>query len=611
MIEKIDGKSMNIIDYNLEKLKEIYPEAFSEGKVDPEKLLLLLGENVDNSNEKYSFSWNGKNDCIRLAQTPSTGTLLPCKEKSKEWETTQNLFIEGDNLEVLKLLQKSYLGRIKAIYIDPPYNTGKDFVYEDNFSDSIANYKKLTGQITKSNAETTGRYHTNWLRMIYPRLMIARTLLVNGGVIFISIDDNEHANLRRACDEVFGEENFLSTITWEKRTKCQNTETAKEMLQSKVEFILVYKKGVDKMRFQLEVLSQKEYPLSDENGLYREKAIEEMSALGMRGRQTMIYPIMGIMPKKGNQWKLGKDTINAYIERGDIFVKEDKVYMKIRPIDEDDSVYIPFWSHFFPKDLYGTAETAKSELSSILGTKEHGFETVKPVQLIKSLLGHIKPNDKNDDIFLDFFAGSCTTAEAVMRLNQEDGGSRKYICVQIPELIGEDNEAYGVGYRNICDIGLDRINKVVKKINEEDTSNQIDCGYKLFKLDNSNLIKWDNSPTEDVNVIADRIQQSLFYLNEGRTNMDFVYEIMLKFGMPLTATVNVEKIGETETYGIINGSHAILICLDMNIKIDDIEKMAETKYSTLIFADKCFDDANMLINAEEILKKNNKQMRLF
>lgn len=649
MIEKIDGKSLNIIDNNLEKLKEIYPEAFTEGKVDPEKLLALLGENVDNSNEKYSFSWNGKNDCIRLAQTPSTGTLLPCKEDSVDWDTTGNLYIEGDNLEVLKLLQKSYLGKVKMIYIDPPYNTGNDFVYEDDFADNIANYKEITGQASRSNAETEGRYHTKWLNMIMPRLKLARTILAKDGVIFISIDDHEYANLKKVCDEVFGENNFVGNIIWQTATDNNPSQISTEH-----EYILCYAKKIEMqpkwmVKSQKAQLIQNKYEEIRKNtsdceqikkelqnwikknedrlsGVKHYSSIDEFgvyypgnSSNTRDGGYTfdIIHPITKNICKRpafGYRWT--EETFLEAATNGDVeWGKDENTIPKIKK--RISTVTEMLKSYYYEDNRAWT-----SYLSRIMGKKV--FDNPKSVNLLQRL---IKFTTRDNDLIVDFFSGSASTAEAVFRQNIEDEGNRRFIMVQLPESLDKNLEVADSKAKpiiinainfldsifkphTISELGKERIRRVGQLLYKE--SGKVgDYGFRAFKLDHSNLVKWDNSPTEDVNVIADRIQQSLFYLNEGRTNMDFVYEIMLKFGMPLTETVNVEKIGEAEAYGIINGSHSILICLNTNIRINDIEKMAETKYNTLIFADKCFDDANMLINAEEILKKNNKQMRLF
>lgn len=350
-----------------------------------------------------------------------------------------NLMIEGDNYHALSVLNYTHAGKIDVIYIDPPYNTGSnDFMYNDSYVDKEDSFR-----------------HSKWLSFMNSRLTLAKGLLSMDGIIFISIDDNEVAQLKLLCNEIFGEQNFVGTITWEKRTKAQNTKTARDMFQTKTEYILVYKKSSDKIRFNLEVSGEKIYDKEDKKGLYRLKHVEEMSAVGMRGRQTMVFEIKGISPRKGYQWKIGKDQIEEYKKRNDIEVIDGKVYLKTRPSDEDNQKFLPFWSHFFEKDTYGTAEKGKTELNEVLGTNEHGFETVKPVNLIKKLLFHI--NRGKNEIVLDFFAGSGTTAQAVMELNKEDGGSRQFILAT--------NNENGIAEK----ITYPRIKKALSKATDKDS----------------------------------------------------------------------------------------------------------------------------------------------
>lgn len=332
-----------------------------------------------------------------------------------------HILIEGDNYHALTCLNYTHRGKIDVIYIDPPYNTGNDgFRYKDK---RIIDKFPDGTEVPKDHPFR----HSYWLSFMRKRLELARDLLSDEGVVLISIDDNEMAQLRLLCDEIFYEKNFVGNITWEKRTKAQNTETAREMLQSKTEYIFVYKVNSEKIKFMLEVSGEKKYGLNDEYGLYRLKVVEEMSSRGMRGRQTMIFPIKGVSPREGFQWKIGKDQVKKFENRNDIEVNDGKVYLKIRPQDETKQKFIPFWSHFFDKDTYGTAEKGKSELTEILGNNTHDFETVKPLNLIKKLLFHI--NKEKKEIVLDFFAGSGTTAHAIMDLNKTDNGERQAILI--------------------------------------------------------------------------------------------------------------------------------------------------------------------------------------
>ena len=609
MLETIlNGITPDIAEENIQRLRQIFPDVFTEDKVDFEKLQQVLGNYVEDSNERYNFTWNGKGQALRLSQTPSLGTLRPCKEESKDWDTTQNLYIEGDNLEVLKLLQKSYHGKVKMIYIDPPYNTGGDFIYPDNFHDSLDNYKKITGQVDEegnrisSNTEASGRYHTDWLNMMYPRLRLARNLLRDDGVIFISIDYNENYNCRTMLDEVFGSTNFVGEIYWESKTKSQNTLTAYNKLQPKAEMILAYTKQ-NKRRFNLIAKESKEYPLSDEQGEYREYPLEVMNASGIRGRESMIYDVRvgvsTVSPPEGKQWKLGQAQVATYKNEGNLFIRDGKVIIKMRPEFERSESTEPFWG-FFSKEL-GTAESAKKELTEILG--QHGFKTVKPIDVLKRLIFHAT---ENNDIILDFFSGSATTAHAVMQLNAEDGGNRKFIMVQLPEPTDEKSEAYKAGYKNICEIGKKRIRRAGEKIKEENKDNEdienLDIGFKVLKLDTSNIRKWQPD--------YDSLEQSILdYVDnyvEGRTELDVVYEIMLKYGLDLSYPVDEFTLAGKKVCSI--GFGMLMICLDNELTTEVakaiLDKIKELSPETtrVVFKDNGFKtDANKT-NIKEILK---------
>ena len=613
-MDKMDGMTMNIEQENVEKLREVFPEVFADGKVDLDKLQGLLGHYIADDKEKYSFSWKGKTDSMRLAQKRSTGTLRPCKEESKNWDTTQNLYIEGDNLEVLKLLQSSYLNSVKMIYIDPPYNTGNDFVYTDDFADGIAHYKEVTGQATKSNPETAGRYHTNWLNMMYPRLKLARSLLTDDGVIFISIDDNEQANLKKICDEVFGEDNFLACIVWEKRfTRSNNA----RLFASLTDYILAYRKSsvVDYLRTPRTEKSDSIYsnPDNDPRGVWT--SVSYVNPATKEQRPNLTYPI--INPITGQEVNHPTNAWKYEYEKHLIHVKENRLYWGVNGENtyprlkkflcevEGGMVPVNLWK----REDVGTTDAASKELSLLMGAKV--FDFPKPVELVK-YMSQIAASDKNS-IILDFFSGSATTAHAVMQLNAEDGGHRKFICVQLPEKTDEQSEAYKAGYKTICEIGKERIRRAGEKIKEESplTTQNLDTGFKVFKLDSSNLVKWDNTPTTDEEEVKTRIQDSLFYLVEGREDLDLVYEIMLKYGLSLTLPVEERKFDGVTAYIINHPDYKVLICLQPNITLSAVEEMDKETIGTYIFADRCFADANILSNTEEILKKKDKEMRLF
>lgn len=622
-MDKMDGMTMNIEQANVEKLKEVFPEVFADGKVDFDKLQGLLGHYIADDKEKYSFSWKGKADSLRLAQKRSTGTLRPCKEESKDWDTTENLYIEGDNLEVLKLLQSSYLNSIKMIYIDPPYNTGNDFVYTDDFADGIAHYKEVTGQATKSNPETAGRYHTNWLNMMYPRLKLARNLLTDDGVIFISIDDNEQANLKKLCDEVFGEDNFVAVFPWRKRTAKSDVPFG---VSQDYEWILVYAKSQDFLA-AIEGGTRKYFETPDFPGRpWRIHDLTKQTSASERPKSffTLVNPKTGKeYPANPNRtWAITKDTFEGYYKQGKIVFPDDYDFLNItQPAfryfkDDDEKKAGEMFgciavSTNLPKEI-GMTKEGTAEITELFEKKVFGFP--KPVALLKFLIS-ITTKFDNDAIILDFFSGSATTAHAVMQLNAEDGGNRKFICVQLPEKTDEQSEAYKAGYKTICEIGKERIRRAGEKIKEENKDKEgienLDIGFKVFKLDSSNLVKWDNTPTTDEEEVKKRIQQSLFYLVEGREDLDLVYEIMLKYGLSLTLPVEERKFDGVTAYIINHPDYKVLVCLAPNITLSAVEEMDKETIGTYIFADRCFTDANILSNTEEILKKKDKEMRLF
>ena len=612
-MDKIDGMTMNIEQANVEKLKEIFPEVFADGKVDFDKLQGLLGNYIATDNEKYSFTWKGKTDSLRLAQKRSTGTLRPSMADSKNWDTTQNLYLEGDNLEVLKLLQSSYLNSVKMIYIDPPYNTGHDFVYNDSFADPISQYKEVTGQATRSNPETAGRYHTNWLNMMYPRLKLARNLLTDDGVVFISIDDNEQANLKKLCDEVFGEDNFVANLIWEKKYSPANDA---QWFSDNHDFILVYAKNKNNWHPQLLPRSDAQNDRytnrdNDPRGVWKpaDMTVKTYSA-------NYDYPITTpsgriVYPAKGRCWNTSKENFEQLVKDNRIWFGENgdnvPAVKKFLTEVKNGVVSLTIWGY---EDV-GHNQEGRQELKKIFDDKGY-FDGPKPVRLLNRILR--VANLGQDSIILDFFSGSATTAHAVMQLNAEDSGNRKFICIQLPEKTDEQSEAYKAGFTNICEIGKERIRRAGEKIKQDNKDKQgienLDIGFKVFKLDSSNLVKWDNTPTTDVEEVKKRVQQSLFYLVEGREAIDLVYEVMLKRGLPLISTVEECVFDGVKAFFVNSPSDKMLICLDP-VTISAVEKMAESTAEVCIFADRCFADANILSNTDEILKKKDKKVEMF
>lgn len=605
-MKKLTGESMNITEENLKAMQQLFPEAFEEGKIDFDVLRQLLGDFVDDEQERYSFKWNGKGKALRLSQTPSMGTLRPCKEESKDWDNTENLYIEGDNLEVLKLLQKSYYGKVKMIYIDPPYNTGGDFVYKDNFHDNIQNYKEITGQVDgegnniDTNTESNGRFHTDWLNMMYPRLIVARNLLAEDGVIFISIDEHEGYNLRSICEDVFGSNNYFGDLVWESTTQPINAGMARFGLQKKTEMILMYGKNKSKIeKFCLECTGElPQYPHKGKYGPCRFEIIEKSDA-GDYNRPTMKFTILGQNPREGKRWQIGKKTAEKLEDEGKLEIIDGIVKKAVYPEDELDKIkYAPFWSLFLA-DSVGTAQNGKDELVKLMKAAL-GFDTVKPVSLIKQLIKYMGDNF----IVLDFFSGSATTAHAVMDLNAEDGGHRKFIMVQLPEPINEKSDAYTAGYKNICEIGKERIRRAGEKIKAEagDKAEDLDIGFKVFKLDSSNLQKWNPQPDD----LVMTLQQATDNFLPDRTEQDVLYEIMLKMGLELTCQIEEEQAAGETVY--IIGGGALMICLGQNITTavaEAVVKLHEEYESELwqvVFRDTGFASDMDKTNVKETLK---------
>ena len=577
-MEKLNGTSMDLVQENVKKLKEIFPEIFIEGRIDFNLLRQIIGggvQDLEDSKERYSLTWKGKSRARQIAQEVSTGTLRPVKEESKNWDDTENIYIEGDNLEVLKLLQKSYHGKIKMIYIDPPYNTGKDFVYKDNFTDNIENYKEITGQINKegikltTNTETNGRYHSDWLNMMYPRLKLARNLLTDDGVIFISIDDNEQANLKKICDEIFGEENFVAQIAWRKSDNQANIGNIARVK----EYILSYSKN-DKLfylnKMELTEKAKKEYRYKDDRGFFRRSILLDKT----RGRYKydLKTPTGKIL---SGPWMKSKEDIEKMSNEGMIYWTtggEEQPYGKIY-LDESDGQ--------IPNDFigieYGSNQEASLELEKLMQSRY--FDFPKSVTLLKHLA---KIGSNLDNYILDFFSGSATTAHSVIQLNAEDGGNRKYIMVQLPELCDEDSEAYKAGYKNICEIGKERIRRAGEKIKSDESlplenREKLDIGFKVFKLDSSNIKEWDTN-TED---LQQTLLDSMESIKSDRNSLDVLYEILLKYGLDLNIPIEENK----DFYSIGGGS--LLVSLDKDINDEVINSICEV-YKKLLEIDKDF-----------------------
>lgn len=538
------------------KLEELVPEAIADGKVDVVKLKELLAEDAGEPNERFGLFWPGKKQALRAAQEPTTATLRPAKDESKDWDTTNNIFIEGDNLEVLKVLQKQYHNSIKMIYIDPPYNTGKDFVYPDNFKEGLQNYLEFSQQVDEgnkkisTNTETAGRYHSNWLNMMYPRLKLARNLLTDDGVIFISIDDAEQANLKKICDEIFGEGNFLGSIAWRRF----NSQANIGMFAKVKDYILIYARNitlVDFGRIPLTETAKKEYQYKDEHGIYARRPCIH----SVRGRY--VYDIKLPNGKVlSENWMITKEVFEDEDRRGLIHWPQNggnpmrKIYlqdaMKAGQIAND------FWGSEF-----GNNKNATEEIKNLFDGKRV-FDFPKPSKLLKNIIGLGSATKlSNDDVVLDFFSGSATTAHAVMQLNAEDGGNRKHIMVQLPEPTDEKSEAFKAGYKKISDIARERINRAGEKIKADfadklaERETPLDVGYRTYKLADTNFTKWQSAPTGDLTELQARLDLMRESSNDNASEEDLLVEVLLKMGLPLTTRTQTVDVDGLHVYQVV------------------------------------------------------------
>ncbi|HID9281265.1 TPA: site-specific DNA-methyltransferase [Serratia marcescens] len=610
VIPEVDSKSMDIVADNISKLKELFPEAFTEGKVDFDVLKEVLGNYIDGREERYSFTWNGKNKARMLAQTPSTGTLRPCKEESVDWVSTQNLFIEGDNLEVLKLLQKSYHKKVKMIYIDPPYNTGKDFVYKDNFHDNIKNYKEITGQVDgegrnlSNNPETNGRYHTDWLNMIYPRLKLARNLLKDDGIIFISIDDGEVSNLRKICDEIFGEENFIANFLWEKRITREN----RKIVSNRHDHVLCYcrnaslsERVIGLLPMDDEAISRYKNPDNDPRGVWTSVPAIAQAGHGTKNQFYTLTTPSGreVDPPSGSCWRYTYQKMQEAISDNRIWFGSDGDGVpRIKKFLNEGQQGLTIESMWWAKNV-GNNDSAKRELTKLFNGKAV-FDTPKPSSLINQML-QVSTDERS--IVLDFFSGTAPTAQAVMQLNVKDRGQRKFVMIQLPELTSDDSEAFKAGYKTIAEIGKERIRRAAAKIKEENPDYKGDLGFKVFKLDSTNIKPWEL----DFDLTEQDLEDQISNIKHGREEEDVLFEVLLKYGLDLTLPITEHSVAGHKVFDI--GMGALMICLSDDITLDVVEGIAKLKdelnpeIMRVVFKDAGFADDVVKTNAVQILKQ--------
>lgn len=621
-MDKLKMHSLDVIGSNIEKIRQLFPNCVTErlgkdGKpewgIDFEKLQAeLSAEVIGEGEERYQFTWPDKRAANRLANTPTTMTLRPCREESVDFDHTQNLYIEGDNLDVLKVLRETYLGKVKMIYIDPPYNTGNDFVYNDDYAQSRDEFEETSGLFDEEgnqiidpmqrNTESNGRFHTDWLNMMYPRLKVARDLLSDDGVIFISIDDNEVENLRKICDEIFGSENHIETVVWKNKYGAGAKTVG---FISAHEYVLVYSKNIitdltcEFIGEEREKYNKKDSKFN-QRGPYRTQPLMTNS---LGDRPNLMYSIFynGVEIKPRKQWVWSKERMEEAIANDNVEFSLQKdgsytVRSKSYLYDENGKIRrgkpVSVMNGPFTQD--GTQEVRN------LFDAKSVFDFTKPSELIKFFIGlEINGNNSRDYIILDFFSGSATTAHAVMQLNAEDGGNRKFIMVQLPEKTDEKSEAYKAGYKNICEIGKERIRRAGKKIKEENKDKEgiekLDTGFRVLKLDTSNM--------EDVYYTPQEFMPQLLFnenVKADRTGEDLLFQVMLDLGIELSAKIETRQIAG-KTVHIVDDNY-LVACFDRDVTEAAIKEIAELHPVYFVMRDASAANDNVIDNFEQIFR---------
>mgnify|MGYP000980897073 CR=1 FL=1 len=634
-MEKLTQETVNFTEKNIDRIAALFPSAITETKdadgklkrvVNFHQLRQLLSDEVVDGEECYEFTWVGKKQSIIEGNRPIRKTLRPSKEESKNWDSTENLYIEGDNLDVLKLLQNSYLNKVKMIYIDPPYNTGNDFIYRDNFKVSKEDYEEELGLFDEEenrlfkNTETNGRYHSDWCSMMYPRLQLARNLLTDDGVIFISIDDNEVHNLRKICDEVFGEEHFVANLIWTNKEGGGSSDS--KMFRLKHEYILCYSRNIDNIEITgIPVGNEDRYKLVDEYLEIRGKYYLQKLGMGsIQYSESLDYPIKApdgtrITPKDNNKgrkacWRWSKSKyewgiVNGYIviqkDRDDIWTVYSKQYLNC---DNEGNIITRTQRPMGVIDEFSSTQASKLLYNMGLGDQ---FNYSKPIELIKYLIKRLPDND----LILDFFSGSATTAHAVMQLNAEDGGNRKFIMVQLPEETDPKSEAYKAGYKNICEIGKERIRRAGKKIEEELKAKStksdlfegdkevkmVDTGFRVLKVDSTNMKDVFYSPSQYNQQMLLELESNI---KDDRTDIDLLYGVLLEWGVSLSLPHITDKIDGKDVH-FVNDTD-LVACFEEHVPEEVIREIARRKPLRVVFRDSSFRNSPDKINVTEIFK---------
>ena len=622
-MEKLKMQTADMAERNVELLGQMFPNCLTEtinadGKlvraIDFDKLRQELAcEVVEGAEERYQFTWPDKRAAIRLANSPINKTLRPCREESVDFDNTENLYIEGDNLEVLKLLRENYLGKVKMIYIDPPYNTGNDFVYNDDFAKGAAEFALQSGLFDEEghrmadpmvqNTESNGRFHTDWLNMIYPRLKVAKDLLADDGVIFISIDDNEVENLKKVCDEIYGEQNFVACVSWHRNYASAND--AKKF-SNVIDYVLVYSKAY----FVRNLLPRTEkqnhlykYDSNDGMGRWRSDNLS-VRTYSANYDYPIVNPNTGVAynPPSGRSWMTNRETIERWIKENRVFFGQDgkgapqlKRYLKEV---QDGVVPTTYWSY----DDCGHNDEARKEVKNLF--ERPPFDSPKPTRLLMQI-ARIGAN--KDSLILDFFSGSATTAHAVMQLNAEDGGNRRFIMVQLPELTDEKSEAYKAGYKNICEIGKERIRRAGKKVKEEAglQGQNLDTGFRVLKLDESNMADVYYTPADTPIQTTLAFDALVDNIREGRTAEDLLFQVLPECNLPLSSKIEIREIHGKKVFVVEDGY--LMACFDKDINESVITAIAKEKPYYFVMCDRSIATDNVADNFDQIFNAYSKE----